>query len=179
MPFYLATGVFSTIGGALMVTITETTPIAKVYGYSVLIAIGTGLSIQMGYAIATVKVGMKLGPDEVSNAVSLQNVSQVGSTLIALVISGQVFQSLAFNKMKDVLVGQGFSDSQIRDAVAGTHSVVFHTISPELKEKAVEAITSAISRVWVLCVVAGAVSLCIAPLMKRERLFGMTPVAGG
>jgi hypothetical protein len=179
MPLYFVAGIFMTVGGALMSTITATTPVGNVYGYSVLVGIGSGLTIQCGYSVATVKVAMNGHPEDVPNAVSLQNVSQVGSTLIALVIAGQIFQSLSFNDMKTVLAGHGFSDSEIRNAITGTQSVVFDTISPELKVKAIGAITNAIAKAWILLIVGGAVSLVSSVFMKRERLFGMTAVAGG
>lgn len=178
MPFYTISGILMTIGGALMYTVNSHTPAANIYGYSVLLAVGSGLTIQAGYSVATVKVAAKGHEEDVQNAVSLQNVSQVGSTLIALVISGQIFQSLAYNGLKSVLAGQNFSETDIRGAIAGAQSVVFETIDPELRDQAISAITKAIDNVYVLSLTAGALAIVISPLMKRERLFGMQAAAG-
>jgi len=43
------------------------------------------------------------------SAIELQNISQIGGTLLALLISGQVFQSLAFHNLSKALIGQGFT----------------------------------------------------------------------
>ena len=170
---YLTTGVFMIIGGALMVTVNSQTKPANTYGYTVLLAIGSGLTIQTGYAVATMKRGLSGHAEDVPNAVAFQNTSQLGSTLIALVISGQVFQSYAFNGLSRVLAGRGYTSEQLRDAISGTQSTVFNSLSPELRAKAVDAVTSAISRVWVLGLAAGVVSLIIGPLMKKEKLMGL------
>ncbi|MCJ1411563.1 hypothetical protein MMC19_005653 [Ptychographa xylographoides] len=174
MPIYAGSGVFMLIGGALMYTITADSPIAHIYGYSILIALGSGPTLQTGYAVATVKVA----PKDISNAISLQNVAQIGSIVISLVISGQVFQSYAYNNLVVALAGHGFSDAELHSAVAGSQSAVFTTISPELKHVAVEAITTAMSKVYILVITAGAVTLVSSLFMRREKLF-LQIVAGG
>ena len=150
-----------------MYTITASSPIAHIYGYSVLIAIGAGITLQIGYSISTVKVAAH----DITNAISLQNVSQIGSIVIALVISGQVFQSGAYQNLLAVLDGQGFSDADIHAAIAGTQSAVFSSIKPELRQLCVDAITSAMSKVYILVITAGAVTLVSSIFMKREKIF--------
>ena len=167
MPVYAFSGIFMIIGGSLMYTVTASSPTAHIYGYSILIAIGSGVTLQIGYSISTIKVAVH----DVTNAISLQNVSQIGSIVIALVISGQVFQSLAYENLLAVLNGQGFSDAEIHAAIAGTQSTVFTSIKPELRQLAVDAITSAMSKVYVLVITAGAVALVSAVFMRRERVF--------
>ncbi|MCJ1419594.1 hypothetical protein MMC32_005949 [Xylographa parallela] len=166
MPFYVVSGVFMIIGGSLMYTITESSPSGHIYGYSVLIAFGTGLTLQIGYSISTVKVAAH----DITNAISLQNVSQIGSIVIALVISGQVFQSGAYQNLHAVLGGQGFTDAEIHAAIAGTQSAIFNSIKPELRQLCVDAITSAMSKVYILVITAGAVTLVSSVFMKREKL---------
>lgn len=156
-----------------MYTVSSSSPIAHIYGYSILIAFGAGIALQTGYALATVKVPMH----DIPSVISLQNVSQIGSIVIALVISGQVFQSLAYNNLLSVLGGQGFSNDEIHAAVAGTQSTVFTSISPELRQLSVDAITSAMSRVYILVITAGAVAFVSSVFMKRERIFA--PMTGG
>src|SRR6186713_34972 len=127
MPIYLVSGVLILIGGTALYTVSTSSPDAHIYGFSILTAFGNGLTVQLGYAIAT----MKVAPKDIPNAISLQNVSQIGSTLIALVISGQVFQSGAFSNLSEALGGLGFTDSQIRDAVADARSEVFEALNEE------------------------------------------------
>jgi hypothetical protein len=166
MPIYLVSGSLMIVGGSLMYTVTELTPRANVYGFSILTALAAGMTLQMGYSVATVKAAL---PD-VPNAVSMQNLAQIGGSVVALVISGQVFQSAAFDNLRVALGGRGFTDAQIRSTVAGTQSPVFTALSQELKAEAVRAITQAISKVYILVIVAGAVLVVSSVFMRRERL---------
>jgi hypothetical protein len=156
----------------MMFTITLNSPAAQVYGFSILIALGAGLTFNAAYAIAGIKVALKGGSStEVNQAVSLQNISQVGGILISLLISGQIFQSYSFQNLKIVLAGQSLTDDQIRSVVAGTRSPIFASLSPELAREAVEAITQAISKTYIIVIIAGGLAMICAFLMKRERLF--------
>lgn len=176
----MLTGVFMTVGGALMYTVKISSPSANIYGYSVLLAIGSGLTYQAGYAIAGVKVSLKGWSDkDIQSAISLQNISQIGSTLLSLLLSGQIFQNLARQNLEHALSGEGFSDTDIRGAIAGTQSALFHRLSSQQAERATRAITEAMSRVYILSITAGALSLLSALLMKKERLLGVKAAAGG
>ncbi|PLB51419.1 MFS general substrate transporter [Aspergillus steynii IBT 23096] len=170
---YVVTGVLMTVGGALMYTVNIDTNPGNVYGYSVLLAIGSGLTFQAGYTLAGIKVSLKgWSGKDIQMAVSLQNISQVGGTLLCLLISGQIFQSLAFSNLKAVLEPAGYSDADIRTVVAGTQSSIFEHLSSELARESTEAITRAMSRVYTISIAAGGLSLIAALLMKKERLFG-------
>jgi hypothetical protein len=107
----------------------------------------------------------------VGDALSFQNISQIGGTVLALVIAGQVFQSTAVRNLSNVLVGQGFSDKDIHDAVAGAQSVLFGKLTGQLREAAVLAITSAMQKTFILVIVAGAVITVAGMGMRFERLF--------
>ncbi|KAH8429243.1 uncharacterized protein LDX57_006910 [Aspergillus melleus] len=170
---YVVTGVLMTVGGALMYTVNIDTKPGNIYGYSVLLAIGSGLTFQAGYTLAGIKVSLKGWPGkDIQMAVSLQNISQVGGTLLCLLISGQIFQSLAFSNLKAVLGPEGYSDADIRSVVAGTQSSVFEHLNKELAYESTKAITQAMSRVYSISIAAGGLSLIAALLMKKERLFG-------
>src|ERR1700744_73597 len=139
---YLTTGILMTIGGGLMYTITASSPLSNIYGYSILLALGSGLTFSLGYAIAGIKAAQKgWSAKDVQDAVSLQNVSQLGGTLFCLLILGQIFQSLAFQNLQQVLGGEGFSDAEIRSAIAGAQSQVFGRLSSDSAERATWAIT--------------------------------------
>jgi hypothetical protein len=55
-PFYILPGIFIAIVGALMYTVTSNTSTSAIYGYTVLIGIGAGLSSQAAYSIAHKRV---------------------------------------------------------------------------------------------------------------------------
>jgi hypothetical protein len=169
-----------TLGGALLFTITIDSPAANIYGYSVLLAIGSGLTFQAGYTIAGVKASQKgWSGTDIQRAVSLQNISQIGGTLLSLLICGQIFQSLAARNLGRALASQGFSAAEIKSAVAGTQSQLFKNLTPELAIRATDAITEGMRNVYALSMAAGALSLVSALLMKKERLFGIKAGVGG
>ncbi|KAL1898451.1 hypothetical protein Sste5346_003354 [Sporothrix stenoceras] len=167
--FYLLSGLALTLSGALLfVYLKPTTPVRTIYGLSILSGFGTGLSLQIGYAVATLIVD----PADIGNAINLQNVSQVGSTMISLVVAGQIFQGTAVRNLKDVLAGLNFSDSDIKSAVAGAQSTLFASLEGGIREQAVDAITSAIQSAFSLVIVSGAILLVVGAVMRREKLFG-------
>ncbi|KAK3317296.1 major facilitator superfamily domain-containing protein [Cercophora scortea] len=169
MPMYLTAGIFITLGGALLTAYLDTaTSEGAIYGFTVITAVGTGLTLQLGYAVATLTVSS----DDAGNAINLQNVAQIGSTAICLVIAGQVFNSAAVSNLAAVLAGQGFTAQQIADAVTGAQSEVFQLLSGDLRVAAVEAIVKAMQKAFILVAVAGGTMVVAAAGMKRERLFG-------
>ncbi|OIW31630.1 MFS general substrate transporter [Coniochaeta ligniaria NRRL 30616] len=168
MVMYIVSGLLMTLGGGLLWGFLEPDAnSANIYGFTVIIAFGTGITINIGYTIASLKVDRK---DE-GDAISFQNVSQLGSTLLSLVIAGQIFQSGAVRNLKHALEGQGFSDADIQAAVAGTQSIIFEKISGPLREAAVWAITDAMRDSFIMVIVAGAVITVCGTALRFERLF--------
>ncbi|KAL4954299.1 major facilitator superfamily domain-containing protein [Aspergillus filifer] len=166
MPVCFVSGIFLTIASALfLVHLTPSTPTAQIYGLSILMAIGTGLTMQLGYTVASLKVE----PSDIFSAINLQNTAQIGATLICLVIASQVFQSTAVRNLNDVLDGQGYSQSDIRNAVSGVQSALFASLDAELRDMAVRAITDSIQRAFIIPLVAGVVGVLSSLLMRRER----------
>jgi hypothetical protein len=166
-PFYIISGIFAIIGGALMYTVTSTTSPSAIYGFTVLIAIGAGVGSQAAYSIAPVKVH----PSKISDSIGFINVAQIGGIVLALSISGAVFQNTAFGSLTKILAGLGFNEQDVRSAIAGSKSAVFEGVSEEVRGRVIEAIVQAIGKTYMLVVVAGAVALLSALLMRRERLF--------
>ncbi|KAL6898485.1 major facilitator superfamily domain-containing protein [Trichoderma evansii] len=157
MPIYLISGILITIGGSfLYVYLKPETSTATIYGLDVILAVGVGLTMQIGYAVATLKVE----PDD------------MGGTTIALIISVLVFETAAVRNVSSVLAGQGFSKEQIQAAVAGAQSALFEQLSSDRKAKVILEITRAMQAPFILVIVSGAVLLVSVPFMKREKLFG-------
>ena len=155
-----------------MYTVTLDSPASHVYGYSVLIALGAGLTMNTGFAIAGIDMANKGGSaQDINDVVMMQNIAQTSGILIALLISGQVFQSLVFQNLKAVLGPEGFTDAQVRSVASGTRSVIYMTLSPELAREVVDAITRAISRLYILTIVTGGLAFISSFFMKLENLF--------
>ncbi|OJJ06778.1 hypothetical protein ASPVEDRAFT_56320 [Aspergillus versicolor CBS 583.65] len=172
MPFCLISGILLTIASTLFfVYLSPSTQPAQVYGFSILMAVGTGLTMQLGYSVSSLKVA----PSDILSAINLQNIAQIGATVICLVVASQVFQSTAVRNLNGVLVGQGhghiYSQTEIRNAVSGAQGALFESLDGELREAAILAITEAIRRAFIIPLVAGVVGVMGSLFMKRERLF--------
>jgi Fungal trichothecene efflux pump (TRI12) len=174
MPWYLASGILMLVGGALMYTVDDQTSPSRIYGYTVIMAAGAGLSAQVAYSVAPAK----LPAHDVAAAVGFINLAQIGSIVISLTIAGTVFQNIAFQNLQAALMPFNVPIDEIRAALAGTQSAVFASGDAEVKAAAIKAIVKAMDKVYILVIVAGAVSLVSSLGMKREKLF-MKVVAGG
>ncbi|KAH7092163.1 putative efflux pump antibiotic resistance protein [Paraphoma chrysanthemicola] len=169
---YLFGGVLMTIGSATMITVTPATPVADVYGYSIILGAGTGLVFNLGFTVSGVTIMAETGHGlDLQRVISMQNISQLGFQTLSLLIGGQIFQSLSMKNLTQVLSGEGLSQTEIRSAIAGTRSAVFTRLSSDLQEQAIEAITNAMSRIYILSIVVSVITVICAMLMKKENLF--------
>ncbi|GAD92383.1 predicted protein [Paecilomyces variotii No. 5] len=168
---YFIAGIFLVAGGGpLIVYLAPSTSTGTIYGLSVLVAVGAGLSMVTSFSVAS----LTLKPEDAGAGISMQNVAQIGGQVIALAIAGQIYQSTAFRNLSEALVGSGFSDAEIRNAVAGAQSALFKELQGDLRDKAIVAIAEAMQMTFVLVPVAGGVMLLASLCMKREKLFGTT-----
>ncbi|GAB1204745.1 hypothetical protein APSETT445_003408 [Aspergillus pseudonomiae] len=167
LPFITVNVTFAMLsGGTLMYFVTSSTTAAAIYGFEVLIAIGAGLTQQMGYSIACIKVK----PQDVAAAVGFVNVAQLGSITIALAISGSVFQNVGFGRLQEALQDYNFSEADIRSALAGTQSSLLIQSDANVVDLTVGAISHTIGSVFGLIIAAGALALVSSFCMKREKL---------
>ncbi|KAH6675749.1 putative multidrug resistance protein B [Halenospora varia] len=172
--FFIIGGAFMLIGAALMFTVRAGTSTGAIYGFTVLIAIGAGLTAQIGYSVGSAKVQ----PQQMAAAIGFINVAQIGGLVIALAISGTVFQNIAFINLSKILSPLGYSSSDIHGAVAGSQSSLFSDLPSHIKGNAMEVIVQSISKTYALVITGGALCLVAGMFLKREKLFVKTAVAG-
>ncbi|TPX18098.1 uncharacterized protein E0L32_011822 [Thyridium curvatum] len=176
MVIYVLSGVLIVVaGGLLVVYLHPDSSTGTIYGLTVVIGLGAGLTMLIGFPIAS----LTAKPADVGAALSMQNISQIGGQVIALAVAGQIYQSTAEKKLSMALSGLGFSHAEIQSAVAGAQSSLFTKLKGEARERAVRAVTEAMQMTFVLLPVSGGILLIAALLMKRERLFGKTIAVGG
>ncbi|KAF2258267.1 MFS general substrate transporter [Lojkania enalia] len=168
-PWYLASGIFNTVGGALFfATLNPYTSTGAIYGYSILLALGTGLAQQAAYSVASVKA-----PNYVSDAIGFINSAQVGSVVVALTLTSLIFQNVGFNRVKNALTGLDLDDEVIRAALGGAKSSLFEegTLNDGVRTMVEAGIVEAIRWSFFPVLLAGAIGLLAGLLMKWERLF--------
>lgn len=166
--WYIVSGALLTIGGVLMRSVRSDTPLARIYGYTIILGLGM-MTIQAGYVIGP----LLTKPDQRHDAVRFLNVAQGQGMLMGLTIASSVFQSVAFSRLKEALVGTDFSDAGIHAAVAGVRSTALEQLHPDLRARCVDAVIKSINDVWVLVIVAGSVSVLCSCFLSRERYPGI------
>lgn len=172
-PWYLAAGILNLAGGAGMYTIDTQTSVAVVYGYEVLLAVGTGISFQLAYSA----VAAKCDPADTGNAIGYINVSQIGSIAIALGIAGNIFQNIGLKNLQRSLHQYNFDDRLLQSALAGTQSELLRGSAPEISSKAVAGVVDTLASVFGVTIAGGALTIVCALLMRWEKL-NLTPAAG-
>ncbi|QIW99712.1 hypothetical protein AMS68_005230 [Peltaster fructicola] len=170
--FYVVGGALLLIGASLMFTVRAGTTLGAIYAFEVIIAIGAGLSAQIGYSVGP----MDVSSSDLAAAISFINIGQIGGLVIALTVSGAVFQNVTYNRLSALLSPYGFSSEEIHGAVTGSQSAVFERLSTGAREQAVEVIVRSISDIYALIIAAGALCLVAALLFRKEKLSGMTAV---
>ncbi|KAL2830999.1 MFS general substrate transporter [Aspergillus pseudoustus] len=173
--WYLVSGVCIVVGSALMYTVTSTTSTSAIYGYEVLVGSGSGCTLQIGYAVAAAYVPAS----RTAQVIRFQNISQIGSTTIALAVAGCIFQNIGFSRLEHTLAASGFSNSDLRTALAGVQSPVLHEGDIDARSRAITAIVSTLSDLYGLVIAAGALMIVSSLLMRWERIPLSNIVVGG
>ena len=146
--------------GTSPVTINETTTTSKIYGYTVLIGIGSGAYVQAGYSVAQAKVD----PSKVPSSVGFMSLAQTVGVVIALAISGSVFINSAVDGMTPFL--PGVPREQVKGAVAGSTSKLFESLTGETRANVLHALIHAMNKTYTLIIVAGALTVICSVFMK-------------
>ncbi|TVY20068.1 Efflux pump patC [Lachnellula arida] len=165
MPWYFAGGLLVVVGGALMYTVDQSTSIARVYGYTILIGFGDGLFAQASFSIAQAIVD----PALIASAVGFITCAQVSGSTIALAISNSVFLNKSQTSIQAILPQTPIKE--IQEAIAGAGSAFVKSLSPEIRDQVLDAIVTAMSKTYVLVITAGALVTVLSLAMKREKLF--------
>ena len=164
--YYFVSGCLIVTGGALLFTINTNTPKGHIYGYEILVAAGTGIAWQNAYSVATAKVSPKDRP----KALGFINFAQLGTISIALAISGSLFQNIGFHDLKRAFVGYGYSDAELRSALAGRISLVFSSADQAVIHITTMVVAETIRKLFALVIAAGSLVTVSSLLMKFEKI---------
>lgn len=165
MPWFTIGGVLVTIGGSLLYTIDINTSAGRVYGYSVITALGTGSFVQAPFSVAQAKVEAH----QVPAVTAFISCGQITGITLSLSIATTVFVNEASNKIAVVLPNA--PRSLVRATIAGADVPLFRDQSAVDQARILEAIVSTIDHAWVMVIVGGVLATLLSIPMKRERLF--------
>ncbi|MCJ1384343.1 hypothetical protein MMC17_007459 [Xylographa soralifera] len=164
MPWYVFAGVFSLIGSALLYTVDENTSTAKIYGYSILLGLGSGSFIQLSYTVLQSKVEKY----EIPIGIGFLTFAQLSGPAVALCIANAVFLNEATNGIS--ALDPSLNTQAIQLVLSGASSRQIPGISSAVQQMALHVIVEAMNKAYVLPLTAGALTSVMAMFMKREKL---------
>ena len=167
MPWYLFGGALILTGSSLMCksaaastnfllsddqsdTLDSNTSASAVYGYSVLIGIGSGSFLQASYGVSQALVP----PEEIPNAIGFISIGQSLGVVLFLSVAGTIFSNEAIKAVTPILVG--VSETEVEGAIAGTSSGIFETLDRVTRVRVVEAVIQSLDKVYGIVIAGGA-----------------------
>ncbi|KAF1348563.1 major facilitator superfamily domain-containing protein [Delphinella strobiligena] len=165
LPWYLIGAALALVGNVLLSLIDTNTSIAAIYGYEVLVALGTGAFIQAGYATIQTVVPAA----DTSYAIAFMMLAQFTGISLGLSIGGAVFVNQALIALK--VAFPDIAEDQLRTIISGTSSNAISIIPADLRDQAVSAIVDSLRQVFIPAYVGGAVAFVAAIFLKRHRAF--------
>jgi hypothetical protein len=163
-PFYLIGGILILVGYCLLHTISPTTSDSAIYGFLVLIGSGTGMCVQLGFAVA-----QAISPKfESEAAISFVMQGQLLGLIITLAIAGSVFITDAIKGLTAIF--PNVSSADIKGAIAGTNAEFLKTLPLEVQNEALAAIVRSMDTVFILGITAGAVVVLCGLLLTQKRI---------
>ncbi|KAL9026073.1 MAG: hypothetical protein Q9196_005210 [Gyalolechia fulgens] len=185
-PWFVGGSGLYLIGCALMYTNTPTTPVANIYGYSILMGLGSGAYLMAGFNVVE-KMAL---PSDLSNAVSFMAIgtslfpprqpqsryptpqkltpakpfsAQDIGLILLLALSGSIYQNTTRSHLQPLLSSSSNTNTNIELLLAGTSNDAFQSLTPvSLKESVVREVTKGIGGVWALLMAAAAASFVFA-----------------
>ncbi|KAI9654953.1 MAG: hypothetical protein M1821_005706 [Bathelium mastoideum] len=133
-PWYLVGAALALVGDVLLSRIGPKTSPSAIYGYEVLVAIGSGAFIQAGYA--TIQTVVK--PEDTSYGIAFMMLAQFVGIVFGLSISGAIFINEGFKALSAVL--PNIPEAQIRQVLSGTSSGVLSSLSSTQVDASIAAI---------------------------------------
>lgn len=173
MPWYLFGGALILVGSSLMCTsmvvlltlqqlttridtLDSNTSVSAVYGYSVLIGIGTGSFLQASYGVSQALVD----PEDIPNAIGFIGIGQNIGVVLFLAVAGTIFNNEAIKAVTPILVG--VSEPEVEGAIAGTSSSIFENLDEATRARVVEAIIQSLDKVYGIIIAGGALVFILA-----------------
>lgn len=165
---YIVAGIATIAGaGAMAGTLSPSVSESQVLGLEALIGIGLGFSYQHGVGVSNV---INKNPRDRVDSVTMFMVAQMGGIAIALAVAGSIYQNVGYNLLTDAIGDNGYSENDLREALAGVSSAVWQSGNSEVLSRGIDAVATVIGREFYLVVAGGVICLVCGLVMKWERL---------
>ncbi|KAL8786818.1 MAG: hypothetical protein Q9213_002555 [Squamulea squamosa] len=164
MPWFVVSGIMTTIGGGLLSTLSLNTDFARIYGYSVIIGVGAGLVVQAPYTIAQAKHDLEAVP----LVTAFISCGQMTGVALSISIGSSVLLNQATERLASIL--PDVPRSAVQGSISGATASSLSSISPAQRDGVLVVVASTLGSVFYMVVAGGALALLLAIFMKRERI---------
>jgi MFS family permease len=165
--YYVASGALLVVGGALMAQITTSTHDSAILGYEALLGVGVGLVLTNSFSIAN--ASLRDPHDKLASA-ALYSMVVMAGIAVALPLAGCIYQNVGFRDLQEILRPLGFSERDIREALAGVASPVFEIKDQAVVEAVIGRLTRVLARLFYITAASGVLCLLIGLCMRWEKL---------
>ncbi|KAI1859249.1 uncharacterized protein JN550_012169 [Neoarthrinium moseri] len=162
-----------TLGGLIIVgasgyivTISPTSPDSAILGATALLGAGVGLTFPIGVSIISFVLPKQWAPD----AALLNTLGISFPACFTVALAGCVYENLGHRDLSAALRPFGFSDAEIREALAGASARLTGAVDQQIQMVASTTVTRIIAKEFYILVVAGIVMITAAAFMKWEAL---------
>ncbi|KAL2869085.1 major facilitator superfamily-domain-containing protein [Aspergillus lucknowensis] len=179
LPWFLAGGAFVLAGSVALYTVTETTPTAQVYGFSILVGFGAGAYLQLPFAVAQ----MLVDPQHITTAVGFMAFAQLSAPSVSMAIANAVFINRSTIQIARVL--PSWSRGEIQRVISGLGGSELAALDEALSARVIQIIVRNIGKAYILCFVGAAVAILISvyfavdQFASREKKDGKASSDGG
>ncbi|KAL2201529.1 major facilitator superfamily domain-containing protein [Corynascus similis CBS 632.67] len=168
VPWFIFAGVLCIPGAALLYTVNQYTALANVYGYQVLLGLGSGAATQLTFAVASIKVKTPL---DIGRSTGWQAFAQLGGPTISLGIANTIFLNKAHAALSRLLPDLSIADINV--IISEPNSRLLREMPADMQERVINAVVSSMSNAYILCLVAGCfVLLLIFRFKVNDKLWG-------
>ncbi|KAI4157766.1 MAG: hypothetical protein L6R39_000597 [Caloplaca ligustica] len=171
-PWYVVGSALALVAGVLLSRVDTGTSQASIYGFEVLLGVGSGAFIQAGYAVIQAVVE----PADMSYAISFMMLAQIGGIALALSIAGAVFVNGAQSALVEILPNVPLA--QVQQAISGTSGDFIKSLPDATRELTLNAVVDALQKVFIPVYVAAAVALVGSLFLNSKKAFVPTAAAG-
>lgn len=164
-PFFYIGGALILIGGTLMYTVDETTSTASIYGYNILLGIGTGAYLQIPFAVAQIQVP---NPELVSVAVGFVAFAQLAAPAVTLSMANTIFLNRAIDALRQILPDA--SHVTLQNIISGVGQEYLDQLPSSTRQEIMHVIAMSISRIYILLIAAGGLTLVLTAILNIKLL---------
>ncbi|AEO71468.1 uncharacterized protein THITE_124439 [Thermothielavioides terrestris NRRL 8126] len=167
VPWYIFAGALCVAGSALLYTVDQHTPLAAIYGYEVLLGLGSGAATQLTFAVASIKVA----PHDVGRSTGWEAFAQLGGPTISLGMAQAIFVNKAQAAVAALL--PALDPPQVSTIISDPNNPLLRSQPGDVQLRVVDAVVHAMANAYIICLVGGCLVLLLIFRFKvNDRLWG-------